>query len=527
VDRANTSRRGVRHSDAAGTDPEGPETWATGWSGGGNRERPVEYPGESGERAEAEGGHRSRRSAGPDTPAAGTNGWANGRAYRRDDPWATGQWSVHSAGRNEGDREADDHRDDHRDRHRGEDHVAPAAPSAEVSSLSRAITDPEGWLQDALADLDRVLGSTTLSGAASSSSASAPAPADDPAGRSRCTVVIDIARDGRRFAGRRAGAIVRAVAGRLADRVPEGAGLHLGESDALSIAMPGWDRSSATEWMYRTLPALLADFDVDEDLPAAQLRAAVHDEAGPVGAQILQSLHHGPGRNGSPEAAASQWDEGSEDGLRGWPWAGADRGSGAWDDIKPADERGAGWGGPYGPASGRAAGRSNGHGAAGRHDASTRSSSAGGAEERAGADRRRRDATGERSSGDDEDDRHDRADGPRDDRRSDDGRRDDRRSDDGHRDDRRSDGQRPEDRRPGDRRSEERIVEERRREHRTAGRGDGDRGAGSSAAETINGNGNGNGRVGPAQRERTTTESTDGLGLADLLAGALAAYRGI
>jgi hypothetical protein len=42
--------------------------------------------------------------------------------------------------------------------------------------------------------------------------------------------------------------------------------------------------------MHRTLPGLLDGFVAVEELPGAQLRVAVHDADGPVGAQILQPL---------------------------------------------------------------------------------------------------------------------------------------------------------------------------------------------------------------------------------------------
>ena len=81
-----------------------------------------------------------------------------------------------------------------------------------------------------------------------------------------------------------------ALADRLGDRLPSGARLRHDDGDALSIVLPGWNRSPATEWMHRTLPGLFEDFVTDEDLPGTQLRAAVHDVDGPVGAQLLQRL---------------------------------------------------------------------------------------------------------------------------------------------------------------------------------------------------------------------------------------------
>ncbi|OLT20687.1 hypothetical protein BJF78_35185 [Pseudonocardia sp. CNS-139] len=222
-------------------------------NGSADRERPS--PGEArdtGRRHRADDGRTGNDRAG----AAGS------------DPWSTGQWPA-AGGTNGSSHGRADNRAGR-----------PAAPT----------DDPERWLQEALADLDRIWG-TNGPGAEQAPSerrSGTRRPAAEPAGR--CAVVIDVARDGRRFAGPRAGAVVRAVADRLTDRLPPGARLRLGESDALSISMPGWDAAAATDWMHRTLPGLLSGFDAGEDLPSAQLRAAVHDADGPVGAQLLQSL---------------------------------------------------------------------------------------------------------------------------------------------------------------------------------------------------------------------------------------------
>ena len=118
-------------------------------------------------------------------------------------------------------------------------------------------------------------------------------------------MVIDLARDGRRFAGRRAGAVVRTLADRLGDRLPSGARLRHDDADALSVVLPGWSRSPATEWMHRTLPGLFEDFVPDDDLPGTQLRAAVHDADGPVGAQLLQRLDRPRRRHATRDALST------------------------------------------------------------------------------------------------------------------------------------------------------------------------------------------------------------------------------
>ena len=266
-----------------------------------------------------ESGRRSRRSAaepresasGPEPREKNGRGSGDGRRYRADDPWATGRWPS-AAG--EGDAEST--------REKAEaDRNGPPTDVLPPASVARATEDPESWLRAALADLDRVWGATGPGGgpvrqndsrssgtdfsagrsAGGRSSGSSPAASGAKSGSGDpCTVMIDVARDGRRFAGRRAGVVIRAVADRLTDRLPQGARLRLVESDALSITLPGWDRAAATEWMHRMLPGLLEGFDAGEELPSAQLRAAVHDADGPVGAQILQSLERPVGhRHGS------------------------------------------------------------------------------------------------------------------------------------------------------------------------------------------------------------------------------------
>lgn len=275
--------------DATLTDPQGISPWR-GWTD----DSPI--------------GHllaQSLRSGGP-TSGEGTrpDEHRSGRREERRspdavaDPWSTGHWSMgHGATPERTAGDPPDIASGRAGRRRRADPVDDAAATAvpEVPSGSRLsrwyerpepgpADDPAGWLQNALAELDRVWGTTTGT-AAAAGKRSGPAP--EVGG---CVVVIDLARDGRRFAGRRAGAVVRALADRLGDRLPSGARVRHDDADALSVVLPGWSRSPATEWMHRTLPGLFEDFVTDEDLPGTQLRAAVHDADGPVGAQLLQRL---------------------------------------------------------------------------------------------------------------------------------------------------------------------------------------------------------------------------------------------
>ncbi|MEJ3655393.1 hypothetical protein WEH80_23880 [Actinomycetes bacterium KLBMP 9759] len=264
-------------------------------------------------------------------PAKPTNGSSTetaqgGRRHRRAaDPWTTGQWTPTPRG---GRQSTDDaqpaprvtngggrrRKPDPEPEQRPETVVSSDVPSLappqsaveRTSQLRAAREDPDGWLQAALAELDRVWGESPPEPVRPSPTVRAkpvpkivsqpkvePAgePVREPVGESvGCSVVVDVSRDGRRFAGPRPAAVIRAIAERLSGRVPEGARLRHGDSDALSILLPGWERIAATRWMHSTLPEVMENFEAEDELPGAQLRAAVHDVDGQVGAQLLQRI---------------------------------------------------------------------------------------------------------------------------------------------------------------------------------------------------------------------------------------------
>ena len=65
------------------------------------------------------------------------------------------------------------------------------------------------------------------------------------------------------------------------------------EHDAVDALLAEHDRTSACDWMHRTLPAVFRDTAAPGEpvLPVdTALRATVHDTDGPVGAQLLQRL---------------------------------------------------------------------------------------------------------------------------------------------------------------------------------------------------------------------------------------------
>jgi hypothetical protein len=103
-------------------------------------------------------------------------------------------------------------------------------------------------------------------------------------------IVIDVARDGRRFAGRRADAILQTVAERLLDLLPAGSHLHPGSHDALVLLLPDTDGAAVASWMHHALTGVVDDVVVEADLARLQLRSVVTGPGGPVGAELLQRL---------------------------------------------------------------------------------------------------------------------------------------------------------------------------------------------------------------------------------------------
>ncbi|MCO1654265.1 hypothetical protein [Pseudonocardia humida] len=130
-----------------------------------------------------------------------------------------------------------------------------------------------------------------------------PRPAADPPDTDGCVVGIDIAREGRRLVGRRSARVLRTVAEALGGRLPAGGRIDEDEPGVVVVRVPGWSRAAATEWMRGRLPGVLDGFAGDPgdagDLAGMNLRAAVRNSDGPVGAQLLQRLDapapRGPG----------------------------------------------------------------------------------------------------------------------------------------------------------------------------------------------------------------------------------------
>ncbi|WP_170183853.1 hypothetical protein [Pseudonocardia hydrocarbonoxydans] len=157
-----------------------------------------------------------------------------------------------------------------------------------AGTAASALADPEAWLASALADLDRIWGR----------------PADEPepeppgpAAVRECLVVVDLVRAGARLSADESAPTVRRVARRLAQRLPATGRLRRDSPDAVAVVLADGDRAVAAEWMRRVVPTLVEGLAVDATVQGALLRAAVHDEHGVVGAQVLRRLDGGRGRD--------------------------------------------------------------------------------------------------------------------------------------------------------------------------------------------------------------------------------------
>jgi hypothetical protein len=161
--------------------------------------------------------------------------------------------------------------------------------------------DPDTWLATALAELDRIWRSGD-DAAPVPAETSAEVPDETPVvvDTGDCVVVLDLAMAGERLAAEVAAPTVRRLVRRLEDRLPPSSRLRDDGPDTVSVVLSGRDRASAAEWLRLVLPGLVDGLAVDAAAGGALLRAAVHDVDGTAGGQILQQLDGTRGRNGAP-----------------------------------------------------------------------------------------------------------------------------------------------------------------------------------------------------------------------------------
>lgn len=183
--------------------------------------------------------------------------------------------------------------------------VSDPVRSPDPDPVASALADPEAWLASALADLDRIWGRRPDS--VDDTARDEPGPPETAdASQAGCVVVLDLTRGTERLPAEEVASTVRRVARRLAQQLPESARLLRDRPDAVSVVLADGDRVAAAEWMHRVVPALVDGLAVDAAVEGAHLRAAVHDVQGVVGAQVLQRLDSGrtrPARGGTPGRA--------------------------------------------------------------------------------------------------------------------------------------------------------------------------------------------------------------------------------
>lgn len=103
------------------------------------------------------------------------------------------------------------------------------------------------------------------------------------------SVVVDLVSGDQRVGGAAAAVALRRIARRAGATLPVGATLRGGE-DAVTVEFPGLDRAGAAAWVHSVLEDLAAGLPTARDLDGAFLRAAVVGADGVRGAQILHDL---------------------------------------------------------------------------------------------------------------------------------------------------------------------------------------------------------------------------------------------
>ncbi|RTL63561.1 MAG: hypothetical protein EKK42_27895 [Pseudonocardiaceae bacterium] len=103
------------------------------------------------------------------------------------------------------------------------------------------------------------------------------------------SVVVDLVSGDERVGGAAVAVALRRIARRAGATLPAGATLRGGE-DTVTVEFPGLDRAGAAAWVHSVLEDLAAGLPTARDLDGAFLRAAVVGADGVRGAQILHDL---------------------------------------------------------------------------------------------------------------------------------------------------------------------------------------------------------------------------------------------
>ncbi|MFR9804654.1 hypothetical protein ACL02T_20565 [Pseudonocardia sp. RS010] len=182
----------------------------------------------------------------------------------------------------------------------------PAGEPTEPSPAARAADD---WLRSAIAELDRVWGKPdALSSAvfpvdpAEPGTAAQPGTSTEPAaaadgadaGGVGTSVVLDLVHGDRRIGSPEVERVLQGLTDRLRVHLPGRGRVRTGDPSTLRVDLPGRDRAETAAWLHPVLRDLAASAERTTartvELRGARLRGTVHGTDGVTGVQLVQDL---------------------------------------------------------------------------------------------------------------------------------------------------------------------------------------------------------------------------------------------
>ncbi|MFC5995205.1 hypothetical protein ACFQE5_13390 [Pseudonocardia hispaniensis] len=136
------------------------------------------------------------------------------------------------------------------------------------------------WLTGAIAEIDRVWGVPDAAGTEPAADPPAPEP----------VVVLDLVADGTRVTGRAARAAMRRVGRRLGGELPPGARMRDEGPDAVGVILPAASHEGAESWLRSVLGDLVDGLPAADELNGVQLRATMAGSAHSPDVEIMQRL---------------------------------------------------------------------------------------------------------------------------------------------------------------------------------------------------------------------------------------------
>jgi hypothetical protein len=168
---------------------------------------------------------------------------------------------------------------------------APTAERIEPSAAARAADD---WLRSTIAELDRVWGKPDALSSASLP-IDRPEPMTTAASESEpddvgTSVVLDLMDGDRRVGSPDAERVLRGLTERLRRHLPSRGRVRTEDPSTLRIDLPGRNRAETAAWLHPVLRDLAASVDVGGELRGARLRGTVHGTDGATGVQLIQDF---------------------------------------------------------------------------------------------------------------------------------------------------------------------------------------------------------------------------------------------